>query len=100
MNNFNLYVPTRVLFGQGQIAGVAKQVPAGARVRERAHLPPSRCVSALRRSRSATNRPSALFGLLLVRACPCGDYRASRPMMAHVWPWRGTYGIEKLNASL
>ena len=32
MNNFNLYVPTRVLFGQGQIAGVAKQVPAGARV--------------------------------------------------------------------
>ena len=32
MNNFNLYVPTRVLFGQGQIASLAKQVPAGARV--------------------------------------------------------------------
>lgn len=32
MNNFNLYVPTRILFGQGQIAGIAKQVPAGARV--------------------------------------------------------------------
>lgn len=32
MNNFNLYVPTRVLFGQGEIAGIARQVPAGARV--------------------------------------------------------------------
>ena len=32
MNNFNLYVPTRVLFGQGQIATLAKQVPAGSRV--------------------------------------------------------------------
>lgn len=32
MNNFNLYVPTRVLFGQGQIASLAKQVPAGSRV--------------------------------------------------------------------
>ena len=32
MNNFNLYVPTRVLLGQGQIASLAKQVPAGSRV--------------------------------------------------------------------
>lgn len=32
MNNFNLYVPTRVLFGQGEIAGIARQVPAAARV--------------------------------------------------------------------
>lgn len=32
MNNFNLYAPTRILFGQGQIAGIAEQVPAGARV--------------------------------------------------------------------
>ncbi|MBL8275317.1 MAG: iron-containing alcohol dehydrogenase [Pelomonas sp.] len=32
MNNFNLYVPTRVLFGQGQIASLTKQVPAGSRV--------------------------------------------------------------------
>ncbi|PZP30928.1 MAG: alcohol dehydrogenase [Roseateles depolymerans] len=32
MQNFNLYVPTRVLFGRGQIATLAQQVPAEARV--------------------------------------------------------------------
>jgi NADP-dependent alcohol dehydrogenase len=32
MKNFNLYVPTRVLFGQGQIAALAEQVPADSRV--------------------------------------------------------------------
>lgn len=32
MNNFDFYNPTQVLFGQGQIASLAAQVPAGARV--------------------------------------------------------------------
>jgi len=30
--NFDFYNPTQILFGQGQIASLAKQVPAGARV--------------------------------------------------------------------
>ena len=32
MLNFDFYNPTQILFGQGQIASLAKQVPAGARV--------------------------------------------------------------------
>ncbi|APW40043.1 NADH-dependent alcohol dehydrogenase [Rhodoferax koreense] len=32
MNNFNLYAPTRILFGKGQIAAISQHVPAGARV--------------------------------------------------------------------
>ncbi len=32
MLNFDFYNPTQILFGQGQIAALAKQVPAGARV--------------------------------------------------------------------
>lgn len=32
MKNFTLYAPTRILFGQGQIAALARQLPAGSRV--------------------------------------------------------------------
>lgn len=32
MFNFNLHAPTKVLFGKGQIAGIADEIPAGARV--------------------------------------------------------------------
>lgn len=32
MNNFDFYNPTQILFGKGQIASLATQVPAGARV--------------------------------------------------------------------
>jgi NADP-dependent alcohol dehydrogenase len=32
MNNFDYHNPTRILFGAGQIASVAKHIPAGARV--------------------------------------------------------------------
>ncbi|MBP8215623.1 MAG: alcohol dehydrogenase [Propionivibrio sp.] len=32
MNNFTFHNPTRILFGQGRIADIAREVPAGARV--------------------------------------------------------------------
>ncbi|MEK1905247.1 MAG: iron-containing alcohol dehydrogenase [Pseudomonas sp.] len=32
MRNFNFYNPTRILFGEGQIASLAQQIPAGSRV--------------------------------------------------------------------
>ncbi|WP_043306958.1 iron-containing alcohol dehydrogenase [Pseudomonas sp. ML96] len=32
MRNFSYYNPTRILFGAGQIAGLAQQIPAGSRV--------------------------------------------------------------------
>ena len=32
MENFTFYNPTRILFGQGRIADLAREVPAGARV--------------------------------------------------------------------
>jgi len=32
MNNFNFYNPTQIMFGQGQIASLTDEIPAGARV--------------------------------------------------------------------
>lgn len=32
MNNFDLYTPTRILFGKGAIENLRDQIPAGARI--------------------------------------------------------------------
>ncbi len=32
MNNFNLYTPTRILFGKGAVNELRQQIPAGARI--------------------------------------------------------------------
>lgn len=32
MNNFTLHTPTKILFGEGQIAGIAAEIPEDARI--------------------------------------------------------------------